>query len=115
MASQFSSPAPARFPADERDVGVVRGGEATEEERQRAGVCGEAAEERNGRSPGEAGRRMVSLMSRLQNPDSAKTWLTTESSRAATRELETGGSSAHAATGALPPIQPPLQLAHARG
>ncbi|BAT11090.1 Os10g0448200 [Oryza sativa Japonica Group] len=41
---------------------------------------------------------MVSLMSRLQNPDSAKTWLTTESSRAATRELETGGSSAHAAT-----------------
>jgi hypothetical protein len=43
------------IPDRRRDVDIVRGGEAVEEERQRVGVHGEAAEERHGRSWSEDG------------------------------------------------------------
>nr|AAP54263.2 hypothetical protein LOC_Os10g33610 [Oryza sativa Japonica Group] len=38
------------IPDQRRDVDIVRGGEAAEEERQRVGAHGEAAKERHGRS-----------------------------------------------------------------
>uniref|UniRef100_A0A0D3HEP0 Uncharacterized protein n=1 Tax=Oryza barthii TaxID=65489 RepID=A0A0D3HEP0_9ORYZ len=43
------------IPDRRRDVDIVRGGEAAEEERQRVGARGEAAEERHGRSWAEDG------------------------------------------------------------
>ncbi|BAT11288.1 Os10g0475700 [Oryza sativa Japonica Group] len=43
------------IPDQRRDVDIVRGGEAAEEERQRVGAHGEAAKERHGRSWSEDG------------------------------------------------------------
>lgn len=48
-------PRAGEIPGRRRDVGVVRGGEAAEEERRRTGARGEAAEERHGRSRAEDG------------------------------------------------------------
>uniref|UniRef100_A0A0D3HH61 Uncharacterized protein n=1 Tax=Oryza barthii TaxID=65489 RepID=A0A0D3HH61_9ORYZ len=84
MRRQFSSPAPARFPAGE---GTSASSAAAKLQRKRGG-----GRVRVGRRPrsgmGGAGRRMASLMSPLRNPASAKTRLTTGSSRMARTRWE---------------------------